>query len=205
MITLNDEEKNFVRRAIVSTKKDLEDLNLNASNKKDLLKIIDTFKAHGYVCARSIDGGKDSNIYIGLKDKLDDPIPTARETILKHAREHAEGIAKRISKAHDIEIEECKQNLKQAEQDKEDALKKNELKILEEVEVLDRKKREAEQRLIIAQKANEKLKQYKKIKKKQEHKEDDGLIKCWECGEWFKAGAGISSHVRARHPKIKSD
>ena len=205
MIEFNESEERFIKRAIVSTKKDLEDLDLNAGNKKDLLKIIDTFKASGYVCARSIDGGKDFNIWRIIKEKLDDPIPDPRETILKHARERAEGIAKRIEKAHDITIEKHKKQYEQALQDKEDALRENELKIQKEVEGIDIERQEALQRLEIAKMAREKISRNKKYKKKHDHEEDGNMDKCWECGEWFKSGAGISSHIRARHPELKSD
>ena len=201
-----DNEKRFIKRVVVSTKKDLEGLNLDPLNKKDLLKIVNTSRSRGYVIARSIDNGKDMGIYKSIKEKLGEPIKPRIDRIMEQNRKHAEGLIKRINESFAPRIKQKKQEVEDMIQERDNALMEIENKLINELNQLKVKELDLITRQEVIKMAREKIEREMKYKKKQEHEDGtDGMDKCWECGEWFKSGAGIASHMRARHPELKSD
>lgn len=203
MNIFTDDEKRFIKRVVVSTKKDLEGLDLDPLKKDDLLKIVNTSRSRGYVVARRIDNGKDMNIYESIKSKLGDPIKPRIDRIMEQNQKHAEGIIKRINESFAPRIEQKKQELEDMIQERDDALMGIENKLVDELNKLKAKELDLTTRQEVIKNAREKIEREKKYKKKHEHKDGaDGQEKCWECGEWFKEGAGIAAHKRARHPEL---
>jgi len=206
MINLTENEKKFIQRAINTTMPDLRDLNLDPTNKEDLILILKTFRSRGYITPKRMDQGKDFGLWYSILDKLGVKIKD-RETILKEQEQkQADGIIERLNKIHDTKINNLELKLKQVKEEKEKALNEIEASIQVEIENIEKKKKDALQRLEVAQTAHEKLARIKKIKKEQKYDTDDkGLEKCMECGEWFKAGAGIASHMRNKHPELDGE
>ena len=206
MINLTENEKKFIQRAINTTMPDLKELNLDPTNKEDLILILKTFRSRGYITPKRMDQGKDFGLWYSILDKLGVKIKD-RETILKEQEQkQADGIIERLNKIHDTKINNLELKLKQVKEEKEKALNEIEASIQVEIENIEKKKKDALQRLEVAQTAHEKLARIKKIKKEQKYDTDDkGLEKCMECGEWFKAGAGIASHMRNKHPELDGE
>ena len=205
MNIFTNDEKRFIKRVVVSTKRDLEGLDLDPLKKDDLLKIVNTSRSRGYVVARSIDNGKDMNIYESIKSKLGEPIKPRIERIMEQNQKHAEGIIKRINESFAPRIKQKKQEVEDMIQERDDALMKIENKLVDELNQLKTKELDLVNRQEVIKNAREKIEREMKYKKKHEHEDGtDGMDKCWECGEWFKSGAGIASHMRARHPELNN-
>ena len=198
MITLTEEEKNFIKRAIVSLKQNIIEFDLDPTNKEELLEIINMYRSKGFMISRSADGGKDFDIWEGLRLKLGSPVKDQKTLLLEQLQRTADGEIEILNKIHNDKIKNLKKKLENAETKKIESINLVEQKIIDEIKSFDNKRNDALKRLEIAKKAHEKI---IRIKKHEKHKESevDGLVKCWECGEWFKAGAGISAHKRAKH------
>jgi len=203
MINLTENEKKFVQRVIHTTQPDLKDMNLDPNNKEDLIIILKTFRSRGYITPRRMDQGKDFDLWYSVLEKLGVKFKD-RKTILKEQEEkRAAGIMERLNDTHNIKINNLELKLEKARQEKDKALAEIEASIQVEIDRIEAKKKDALQRLEVARTAHEKLQRIKKIKKEKKYETDDtGLVKCMECGEWFKAGAGIASHMRNKHPEL---
>lgn len=204
MNVFTDDEKRFIKRVVVSTKRDLEGLDLDPLKKDDLLKIVNTSRSRGYVVARRIDNGKDMNIYESIKSKLGEPIKPRIDRIMEQNRKHAEGIIKRINESFAPRIAQKKQEYEDMIQERDNALMNIENKLVDELNNLKAKELDLINRQEVIKNAREKIEREMKYKKKQEHKKStDGMEKCWECGEWFKGELGVKIHQSAKHPELK--
>ena len=200
MITLNEDEKNFIKRAIVSLKQNLIEFDLDPTNKEELLKIINMYRSKGYMISRSADGGKDFDMWENLRSKLGSPVKDQKTLLQEQLQRTADGEITILNKIHNNKIENLEKRLKKTKTEKIESINLVEQKILDEVKLFDNKRNDALKRLEIVKKAHEKI---NRIQKHEKHKESevDGLVKCWECGEWFKAGTGIKIHKRKVHPE----
>jgi len=204
MINLEENEKKFVKRAITSTLPDLKEQHLDPNKKEDLIIIIKTFRSRGYITPRRMDHGKDFDMWYSVLEKLGVHFKDQKTLIREQEEKRVEGIMDRLNQIHTKKINSLEEKLKEAHQEKDKVLNEIEQSIQIELDRLDAKKKEALSRLEVAKTAHEKLVRYKKIKKEKKYEtEDTGLVKCMECGEWFKAGAGIASHRRNKHPELE--
>lgn len=206
MIELTENEKKFVQRAIHTTLPDLKDMNLDPNNKEDLITILKTFRSRGYITPRRMDQGKDFDLWHSILEKLGVEFKDQKTLLKEQEEKRAEGIMDRLNKIHNTKINNLELKLKTAREEKDKVLAQIEQSIQVEIEQIEAKKKDALQRLEVARTAHEKLQRIKKIKKEKKYETDNtGLEKCMECGEWFKAGAGIASHIRNKHPELEGE
>jgi len=204
---LNSAEKNLVKRAIVATKPELGHMDLTPEKTEDLLLILNTYRARGYLMPRRFDGGKDSDLWREVRRKLGHPIKSQEQLIEESARKTATGLLERLSEGHNAKIGRLEERLKLANKEKENAINGVEDAIMAELAAVEAAKAEILNRAEGAKEARKQLKITKKLAELEEdRKPSDGMVKCWPCGGWFNEGIGFRNHQKAclaKHPEAE--
>ena len=203
MIKLTNSEKDLVKRAIVATKIDFNGTDLSPEKNEDLILILNMYRSRAYIMPRMMDNGKEFDIWTELRNKLGQPVETPELIIIKHERIYADGILKKLNTVHDGKINRLEQRLKTAQAEKLKSQIDIEDKLQAHADLLERERTEQLRKLEIAKNARKKLKISKKLEEINDDKQDTGQTKCWICGNWYRDGSGIKTHLRAckkKHP-----
>ncbi len=200
MTKLSNEQKTFIKKAIVSTQVDLP--GLNPDNNDDLLLIINTFRSKGYITPRSIDGGNEMDMWRDIRNALGQPIKSREDTIKEQKEQEAIGLLRKLGESHDKKIRLIEEQLKIAKQNKEDSYRAVETNLDNELIAINKKKKELLAKSKVAKRARARIKMSKQVTKLK--KEADDIVKkrgaqkkCWHCGEWFTAGIGFINHEKS--------
>ena len=146
-ITFTKKEEQFIKRAIQTTAPDLKDSKLNPTIKADLLVIINTYRARGYMVGRRIDGGKEAGLWRSIRAKLGKPIKSREEILRENAEKHVKGVITRATEIHDSKIADLEMKLKLAKEAKLKAQNEVEALINAELADIEAKKKDALKRL----------------------------------------------------------
>lgn len=196
MVELSKEEQNFLRRVISATAADLKALKLDPVKPEDLLIIVNKYRAGGYMISRRLDGGKESDLWRSIRNKLNSPVKSQAELIKIAEQSHLDGVLIRVTEAHDKKINALEDSLILARKAKVDSQLSIEFDLKEQLRILEAKKLDTINRLTAATSARKKLALDKDIRKIDEERkalleERNGERKCWICGEWFKIAGGV--------------
>lgn len=203
MVNFSEEEKGFLKRAITATKKDLDGMGYDPTKREDLIIIVNTYRAKGYMPSLRSDGGKEYDLWNLLRNKLGSPTLTREEILIKQNKEHAEAHLRRITAVHDKKINDLERKLELAQKLKFESQIEMESSIKKELAAIEQKKQNALKRLENATSARKKLKIDKEISEIENDRKEilepngKGERKCWVCGDWFIVAGGVfTKHLK---------
>lgn len=199
----NNAEKAFLKRAIKATKADFEG-ELDLENKDDLIHVVNEYRSQGLMPGVRVDDGKEHGLWTAVRNKLGSPVKTHKELLDDQRAEQAEAELIQISKVHDSKIKHLQEKLQLAKIAKLEAQKEVQEQIEAEIAAIEAKKKDAIERLEVSKTARKKLAIDRDIKKLDAMRNEilnqdveEGMGKCWTCGEVFKIrGGAYTKHVK---------
>jgi len=199
---LTNEEKRFLNNAVLETKNELGEIDVNT--KDGALLVINKYRAMGKLTPRRRDNGRESDIWRGLREKLGSPVKSQDEIRKEQEEARIKAAFSRDMIFYEDQEKKLLNRLANIRQSKTELGVKMEETLIAELALLEEKKKAKQMKLQMIKNATPKtldpiqearLNLDKDILEERMNG-DDKERKCWNCGQWFKvAGGAFTKHV----------
>jgi hypothetical protein len=179
--------------------------DFDLAKKENLLTMVKYWKAKGYCQPRRADNGVQANLYISIRGKLGDPVPTQEEVLKADQQMQMDQMIKQVNAQFNKKIAAIQRTLDDTKKEKKVALNKYAIDIKKALADLEAKKEALQEQFKMQETAQERLieareaRDVRELTEKSEEQIIDGqrMRKCWNCGTWLKVAGGIfTKHIK---------